>query len=52
MDKTDNGGPRLGMIEVVGLPVQLRLGALGHDHPGASGRIDDLAITVVEEVLP
>lgn len=47
-----SGRPRLSVVEVVGLPVQPRLGAFGHDYPGARGGIDDLAIAVVEQVLP
>lgn len=40
------------MVEIVSLPMRLRLGALGHHHPGASSGIDELAVAVVDEVLP
>lgn len=42
----------LGVVEVEGLPVRKRLGALGHDHSGARRGVDDFAVAVVQEVLP
>lgn len=44
--------PHLGVVKVVSLPVRLRLGALGHDHTGARGGVDNLAVAVVDQILP
>lgn len=42
----------LGVVEVISLSMVLRLGALGHHHAGARSGVDDLAVAVVDQILP
>lgn len=44
-------GSYLCVLEVKTLPMGLRLGAFGHNHPGASRRVNNFAVAVVYQVL-